>query len=329
MDARVLLFDGEGTEESDLSSLDIRGLSPDQLFWIELDARSGREARQSLERKLEIELPNSDNGNSSKALREDSVEDHGDWLALKLVSTDGSARLHPISCLVANGWVLTETEADDRGLLDDFSRNFAEGSGATGEFSGVKFVAALVEWILATYSEAFREMQQEIDDLEIELMSMRGQSKATSVLIAMKHRLSRLRNSLTGHRIPLKKLMHPELERVGDEDAAAWFEDLQEDLESTLEEARGIRDSIGDSFDMLSTVIAERTNQKMTILTLASVLLLPGALVAGVMGMNFRVGFFRSDWLFWVVTAAIVLIAVFTLFLLYSKGWFEDERQIE
>ena len=44
----------------------------------------------------------------------------------------------------------------------------------------------------------------------------------------------------------------------------------------------------------------------MKVLTLTSVILLPGALLAGVMGMNFKVGLFKNTSLFWVVIAVIV-----------------------
>jgi Mg2+ and Co2+ transporter CorA len=59
----------------------------------------------------------------------------------------------------------------------------------------------------------------------------------------------------------------------------------------------------------------------MKVLTLTSVILLPGALIAGVLGMNFKVGFFEQTALFWVVVAAIVAIAPLTLGLAKARGW--------
>ena len=57
----------------------------------------------------------------------------------------------------------------------------------------------------------------------------------------------------------------------------------------------------------------------MKVLTLASVILLPGALIAGVMGMNFKVGLFDNPSLFWVVVAAIAAIAPVAIVL--AKRW--------
>ena len=59
-----------------------------------------------------------------------------------------------------------------------------------------------------------------------------------------------------------------------------------------MQEARDAREAIVGSFDVLIARGGHRTNEIMKVLTLTSVILLPGALIAGVMGMNFKVGLF-------------------------------------
>jgi Mg2+ and Co2+ transporter CorA len=59
----------------------------------------------------------------------------------------------------------------------------------------------------------------------------------------------------------------------------------------------------------------------MKVLTLTSVLLLPGALIAGVMGMNFQVGLFENPDYFWVVVAAILGLAGATLLVAKTRKW--------
>ena len=76
-----------------------------------------------------------------------------------------------------------------------------------------------------------------------------------------------------------------------------------------MQEARDAREAIVGSFDVLIAATGHRTNQIMKILTLTSVILLPGALLAGVMGMNFKVGLFEDTWMFYVVLALIIALA--------------------
>jgi Mg2+ and Co2+ transporter CorA len=61
----------------------------------------------------------------------------------------------------------------------------------------------------------------------------------------------------------------------------------------------------------------------MKVLTLASILLLPGALLAGVAGMNVNFGgqVFLHSSLFWLVVTAIILIALTTLAFARLRKW--------
>jgi Mg2+ and Co2+ transporter CorA len=44
-------------------------------------------------------------------------------------------------------------------------------------------------------------------------------------------------------------------------------------------------------------------------------------LIAGVLGMNFKVGLFTHPALFWVALAAIVAIAAVTLVVVHARRW--------
>jgi magnesium transporter len=64
---------------------------------------------------------------------------------------------------------------------------------------------------------------------------------------------------------------------------------------------------------LLVTRIGQRTNDIMKVLTLVTVILLPATVLGGIMGMNFKVGLFDSAWVFWIVIAAMLGIAVVVL----------------
>jgi Mg2+ and Co2+ transporter CorA len=56
-------------------------------------------------------------------------------------------------------------------------------------------------------------------------------------------------------------------------------------------------------------------------LTLASVLLLPAVLLAGVMGMNFKIPWFEEPENFWVTVLAMGILAVATLLYARFRKW--------
>ena len=111
----------------------------------------------------------------------------------------------------------------------------------------------------------------------------------------MRREVGKLRRALAAHRSALVSLTHPELEALGDNDVRASASSLLSRFESTVQEARDAREAIVGSFDVLIARGGHRTNEIMKVLTLTSVILLPGALIAGVMGMNFKVGLFDNS----------------------------------
>jgi len=96
---------------------------------------------------------------------------------------------------------------------------------------------------------------------------------------------------------------------------------LRDRLEVAIQGARDSRESVVGSFDVLLASTGQRTNEIMKVLTLVSVLILPGTLLAGVMGMNFKLGLFAEDVYFWVVIAAMVLVAIVTLVVARMRDW--------
>ena len=88
-----------------------------------------------------------------------------------------------------------------------------------------------------------------------------------------------------------------------------------------MDAAREAKDSTRGSFDLLVARIGQRTNDIMKLLTLVTVILLPASVLAGIMGMNFKLGFFDLTWMFWTVIAAMFAVAVLVLSVARSRRW--------
>jgi magnesium transporter len=137
----------------------------------------------------------------------------------------------------------------------------------------------------------------------------------------MRLEVGTLRRALAAHRTALVALTHPELEALGDNSSSERFVSLYTRFESTMQEARDAREAIVGAFDVLIARSGHQTNEIMKVLTLVSVILLPGTLVAGVMGMNFEIGLFDTAWLFWVILAVIIAVAPLTLGIAKRRQW--------
>jgi Mg2+ and Co2+ transporter CorA len=311
----AILFDRDRVQH--LEELDDRPrLSGSKLLWVDLH----RDSKVRVEEVADaFDLDDRTRDYLTKPNERALLEDHGHYIHITTYAPHDKGDLHPIECVVGQNWVVTAHEFPIP-VLEDFAERVS-GSGDTGSLDGPGFLAALLEWVLGAYSGAFDDIEQRLEDFDVHAMRGQGQDDDIELLIDMRREVGTLRRALAAHRSALVALTHPELEALGDSKSSERFQSLFSRYETTLQEARDAREAIVGSFDVLIARGAHRTNRIMTVLTLASVILLPGALLAGVMGMNFRVGFFEYTWLFWVVVGVIAAVAPVTLLFAKSRDW--------
>ena len=316
--SHAVLFQGDRTKQlSDLGDRP-RRLSGQQLLWVDLEATVEDEAREVVnalgldKETLELLVEPDDHA---------GFKDYGRYLHLTAYAPreDVDGKLHALECVVGANWVVTAHDLPIP-VLDDFAAR-AAGSGDTGSLDGPGFLAALLEWVLGSYTRAFEQIEQDLEEFDVAAMRGRGSDDDIETLVGMRRQIGVLRRALAAHRFALVALTHPELEALGDSTSGERFSSLFTRYEATVQEARDGREAIVGSFDVLIARAEHQTNRIMKVLTLVSVILLPGSLVAGVMGMNFKVGLFEHPGVFWVIVAAIVAVAPITMAAARVRKW--------
>ena len=314
--SEAILFDRDQVEHLDDLGERPKRLRGGKLLWVDVDRNSEEDAHRVAEA---FGLDSATRECLADSKDRAVFKDHGRYIHVTTYAPDeNEGELIGLECVVGENWVITAHDQPIPVLKEFASR--VSGSGDTGSLDGPGFLAALLEWVLGSYSAAFERIEQRLEEFDIE--AMRGDAEGhedIERLIEMRKEVGKLRRALAAHRSALVSLTHPELEALGDSKSGERFASLLSRFESTVQEARDAREAIVGSFDVLIARGGHRTNEIMKVLTLASVILLPGALIAGVMGMNFKVGLFDEPMLFWAVLAVIVLIAPVTIAL--AKLW--------
>jgi magnesium transporter len=316
--SEAILFDRDQVERLD-DIADRPRLNRGKLLWVDVDRESEADANVVAE-AFGLD-PHTRDCLASPAERA-VFHDHGDYIHVTTYAPNEQdhGELIALECVVSEHWVVT-AHHEPIPVLEDFADRVS-GSGDTGSLDGPGFLAALLEWVLGSYSAAFERIEQRLEEFDIQAMRGQGEAeKEIERLIEMRKEVGKLRRALAAHRTALVSLTHPELEALGDNKSGERFESLLSRFESTVQEARDAREAIVGSFDVLIARDGYRTNDIMKVLTLTSVILLPGALIAGVMGMNFKVGLFDEAFLFWVVLGLIVAIAPITFALAKQRTW--------
>jgi magnesium transporter len=318
----AILFDRDQVDHLDELPDRPERLNGSRLLWVDIDRRDAASAARVAQT---FALDDATRDLLASSGGEPVFSDHGRYIHVTTYSPceekeDEDEDLIALECVVGKNWVIT---AHDRPIevLKEFSEQVS-GSGDTGVLDGPAFLATLLEWVLGAYSGAFEALEERLEEFDVH--AMRGQGRAEQDierLITERRKVGVLRRALAAHRSALTALTHPELEALGNDGSEQRFQSLMTRFDATVQEARDARESIVGSFDVLIARTGHRTNDIMKVLTLTSVILLPGALLAGLMGMNFKVGLFQSTWLFYVVLAVVVGIAVIALGVAKLRDW--------
>jgi magnesium transporter len=319
--ATALLFNRNEVDEVEDWASRVANLGRSSILWIDLECPGETEIRQLAE---ELEL-------SAESAHRLGDGDHrpyfGDFESYLHVTAyapraeSGHHELERVECLVSKHWLVT-VRRNPVEVIETF-RERAAGSGETGRLDGPDFLANLLDWVLEGYLDAFEDIELALEELDSRTMegALEEPDSALRRLVALRQQIGRLRRALVSHREMFLALTRPELEAIASSESAERFAGLRSRLEEVVQAARDSRDSVVGSFDVLIARTEQRTNEIVKVLTLASVLLLPGALIAGVMGMNFKVGLFDSGTYFWVVIAGILGVAVATLVVARTRHW--------
>lgn len=310
----------ESRREVDLrASLD--RLADDALLWIAL--RDPTEEELATVQEV-FELSDEQARRLSEQPRRASLLDSGEHMHLTLYVASGEGGdpvLRPLECVLGPNWVVTAHEAEIE-VLEEF-RERAEGGGQVGALDSPSFVAAIVDWVVTSYVRAFEQIERELEALDAKVMTdiPSDVSKELARLVELRRSIGTLRSSLFPHREVVVALAHPELDLLSTEASAARFAALETRVAQAVDAAREAKESTRGSFDLLVARIGQRTNDIMKLLTLATVILLPATVLAGIMGMNFQLGLFDLRWMFWIVIGAMLAIAVLVLSIARTRDW--------
>jgi magnesium transporter len=317
------LFDRRRGESVEAWADAIEHLAGSQVLWLDLlDVSAAEEAEVKDALGLE-DLDICGVGHEIPKLTQ--REDYLEVTAVCVAETKEGAEPQPaaIHCFVGKNWVLT-SHATELTLIDEF-RERTQGQGEVGDLDAPTFLASLLGSVVTSYQRAFDKIEMDLEEFDLDALrsARRDAERSISVLVDVRRQVGALRRSLIPHREVFTALSEREFDPVSTEQSARRFNDLAAKTDAALAAALDAKNAITGSFDVVIARTEHRTNEIMKVLALASILLLPGALIAGLMGMNvnFSANVFAGSLLFWVVIGLILLLAGVTLGAARVKHW--------
>ena len=250
---------------------------------------------------------------------------HGDYLRVTVVASPDPKhpRQSPWLSVVAVPNAVITHHLEPIAYLEQLDEQ-VEADTAYGLLDSESFVATLLHMTVTSYLRAVDKIEEVVEQLDDRSLRDRHRGRLLEDLVEVRGRIADLRRA---PRAAPVRLRGPPGRGDGgarrpDGKGAAALADVAGRYGDAMAAVDGARDAVLGSFNVYMTRTAQRTNDVMKVLTLVTVLLLPGSLIAGLLGMNVVVPLSKDDPMsFWFVLAGVALLAVVITLVARRRGW--------
>lgn len=205
-------------------------------------------------------------------------------------------------------------------LSVDVLRNRLADAGRAPMGGVVHLLYLLCDEVVGQYFPLLEEIRSEIEELEVEIFAQ-PQEEHLADILRLRRDLSSLRQVMMPHRQIFSHLatggsQHVELQE------RLYFRDVYDEVMRISEAIDLQREQVSGVRDTYLSVISQRTNEVMKVLTVISALLLPLTVITGVYGMNFaNMPELASPWGYPMVIGGMVLLEAGLVLWFRKRGW--------
>jgi magnesium transporter len=304
----------------DLSAAEWRLDSPDTV-WVDLEAPSPEELKLLEEtfrfHPLAIE-------DCLTPEHQPKIEDFGPYIfliarGLNFNVPSEHCETLKLAAFMGPNYLVTYHGAPMRSVAAVRDKHLRDARGTT--FRGVDYLLyEILDRLVELYFPAIEEIEKEIDRIEDELFEDAGPQTLQRILTA-KRRVLEIKRAVAPHREVFGRIARNEFEEVPPQ-TSVFFRDLYDSTYRLSETADSYRDLLSGSLEAYLSVVSQRLNEVMKVLTIFSSVMLPLSFIAGIYGMNFeympelgwRFGYFAALGLMLVVALAL-------LWFFHRKRW--------
>jgi len=285
---RVVVFDSDGGIRSGGEELVFAPLAEGAAIWIDLEGPDKRFEgwfRDWGFHPLAIE-------DTFTLAHQPKVEEYGETMFIIVRGLDfnferqdgGDIRTLKLAAFLSKSRLVTTHRGPMRSL--ETVRERLKASQRSFPGGPVQVLWSVYDEMMDHYFPVVDELAVEIERLEEHVVENPEHEQLERVL-ALRRKISSLRRIMLPHRQVFGHLANSRFEAI-DATAALNFRDTQDNvlrLADALEQQRDLLTNVKDTY---LSVVAQRTNEIMRVLTVFSAIVLPLSLVAGIYGMNFR-----------------------------------------
>jgi len=188
----------------------------------------------------------------------------------------------------------------------------------------------ILDQLVDFYTPVLDDFDESIVKLEDEIFALVTPDNSILEQIQnLKRSILRLRR-ISGKQLNiLYRISHGDFKLISPE-MMPYFRDIHDHLVRITDLAESYRDLIGGALDSYLSVVSNRTNDIMKVLTIFSAVMLPLTFIAGLYGMNFdNLPELHFQYSYFVVIGVMATVAIGMLAFFRRKGWLGTPRKRE
>jgi magnesium transporter len=186
----------------------------------------------------------------------------------------------------------------------------------------------ILDQVVDYYSPVLDDFDERIDKLEEDIFTLKSpNNQILSEIMDLKRSVLRLRR-ISGKQMDiLHRMSRGEFALIPVE-MRPFYRDVYDHLVRVVDLAENYRDLISGSLEAYLSVVSNRLNEIMKVLTIFSAIMLPLTFIAGVYGMNFEnMPELHSRYGYYAVWVIMLVVAVAMLLFFKRRGWIGSKKE--
>ena len=320
----VMHFDEQHFVEYDASEIEtcLQSLQQPGVTWLNVAGLHDANLIETLGDRLGLHpLVLEDIANTSQRPK---VEDYESFffIVLKMLEyeqAEGQVLVEQVSLVLGENYLLSFQE-DESDVFDPVRTRLRNGAGRLRKLGPDYLAYSLIDAVVDNYFIILEEIGDEIEAIE-EQVSLHPEQQPLPVIYRLKREMIALRRAVWPLREVIAALQHSESPLI-QPGTVIYLRDIYDHTIQIMDTVESMRDLLSGMLDVYLSVLSNRMNEIMKVLTVFSTIFIPLTFLAGVYGMNFR-HFPEINWpfgyaFFWLICGVVVL-----LMLLYyrRKRW--------
>src|SRR6185369_2227707 len=180
----------------------------------------------------------------------------------------------------------------------------------------------IIDNIVDEYLPVMDDFDERINSLEDNIFSLhRPNNEILEEILGLKRSLLRVKRISSKQLEVLYRMSHGQFQLISGP-VLPFFRDIYDHLVRVTDLAESYRDLISGSLEAYLSVVSNRLNEIMKVLTIFSAIMLPLTFIAGVYGMNFdNMPELHSRYGYAGALIVMIVIAVIMLIFFWRRGW--------